>query len=83
MSIYIYRVQAENENFSPSTFLNGIDPKNNLAAIFLTSGTVFAYHQGPLACFAKNGTKQLLLGNNASDLNFETTFYSSTFNFTH
>ena len=53
------RVQAENKKNTPGTFWHGIDPKNDLAAIFLMSGTVFAYHQGLLARFAKNGTKQL------------------------
>ena len=57
---YVYiRVQAENEKFSPSTFLNGFDPRIDSAPFFLTSGTVFTYHQGLLARFAKNGTKQL------------------------
>ena len=59
LKIYNIRVQAENKKNTPGTFWHGIDPKNDLAAIFLTSGTVFAYHQGLLARFAKNGTKQL------------------------
>ena len=46
------RGQAENKKISPSTFPNGFDPRIDLAPIFLTSGTVFTYHQsllcGPL-----------------------------------
>ena len=54
------RVQAENEKFSPSTFPNGIDPKNNLAAIFWTSGTVFTCHQGLLARLHKKWDKMTI-----------------------
>ena len=42
------RVQAENENFSPPTFLKRFDLSFDLAAIFLTSGTVFTCHIGLL-----------------------------------
>ena len=42
------RVQAEYEKFSPSTFLKRFDLSFDLAAIFLTSGTVFTYHIGLL-----------------------------------
>ena len=51
------RVQAENKKNTPGTFWHGIDPKNDLAAIFLTSGTVFAYHQGLLARLHKKWDK--------------------------
>ena len=43
----------------PALFGTGLTQKTIWAAIFLTSGTVFSYHQGLLARFAKNGTKQL------------------------
>ena len=53
----IIRVQAENKKNTPGTFWHGIDPKKDLVAIFLTSGTVFAYHQGLLARLHKKWDK--------------------------
>ena len=52
-----FRVQAENKKNTPSTFWHGIDPKNDLAAIFLTSGTVFTYPPGLLARLHKKWDK--------------------------
>ena len=50
------RVQAENKK-KTGTFWHRIDPKNDLAAIFLTLGTIFAYHQGLLAHLHKKWDK--------------------------
>ena len=55
--VYLLGCRQKMKNFPPSTFQHGIDPKNDLAAIFLTSGTVFAYHQGLLARLHKKWDK--------------------------
>ena len=56
-SIYVNRVQAENEKISPSTFPNGFDPRIDLAPFFFTSSTVFTYHQSLLARLNKKWDK--------------------------